>query len=151
MGIVLAPLLTTKGVPSGSLITAEFAKDLGRTVGAVPGRVTSVVAGGTNALLRDGAAVIRGPQDVLDELAGASPRPSAVPAELTFADAGERRVLDGPAQRVLEAVESEDGVEAIGRRARLAASEVRRALARLEGRGLVVRDSLGRYLRRAGG
>jgi len=48
-------------------------------------------------------------------------------------------------------VVQEQGLEAIGRRARLAASEVRSALARLEGAGLVRRDPLGRYLRRAGG
>ena len=46
---------------------------------------------------------------------------------------------------------AEQGLEAIGRRAQLAASEVRGALARLEGAGLVRRDPLGRYLRRAGG
>ncbi len=59
--------------------------------------------------------------------------------------------LDAAANRVLEAVEEESSLEAIGRRARLAASEVRGALARLEGAGLVRRDPLGRYLRRAGG
>ena len=56
--------------PSGSLITAEFAQDLGRIVGAVPGRVTSRMAAGSNALLRDGAALIRSAEDVLDDLLG---------------------------------------------------------------------------------
>ncbi len=65
--------------------------------------------------------------------------------------ANEVSALDPAARRVLEAVESEEGLEAIGRRARLAASDVRSALARLEGAGLVLRDPLGRYLRRAGG
>ena len=45
---------------SGSLITAEMAQDLNREVGAVPGRVGSSPAAGTNGLLRDGASVIRG-------------------------------------------------------------------------------------------
>ena len=56
--------------PSGSLITSDFARDLGRTVAAVPGHVTSRVARGTNGLLRDGAVPITGPEDVLDELFG---------------------------------------------------------------------------------
>ena len=56
---------------SGSLITAELAQDLGRGVAAVPGAVTNPMAAGTNALLRDGAAVVRGAQDVLDTLLGA--------------------------------------------------------------------------------
>ncbi|MEA2423667.1 MAG: processing protein, partial [Thermoleophilaceae bacterium] len=45
--------------PSGSLITAAFAAELGRGVAAVPGRVTASNAAGSNRLLRDGAAVIR--------------------------------------------------------------------------------------------
>src|SRR4051812_35049059 len=55
---------------SGSLITAEMAQDLNREVGAVPGRVGSSPAAGTNALLRDGASVIRGADDVLDSMLG---------------------------------------------------------------------------------
>ncbi|HZO35666.1 MAG TPA: DNA-processing protein DprA [Solirubrobacteraceae bacterium] len=56
---------------SGSLITAELAQDLGRVVAAVPGPVTSPASAGANALLRDGAAVVRDAQDVLDTLLGA--------------------------------------------------------------------------------
>jgi DNA processing protein len=133
--------------PSGSLITATFAEKLGRTIGAVPGRATSRAAAGSNELLRDGAALIRSAEDVIAELDPGSrerlrPNPPAsaqVPTD-----------LDSAAGRVLEAVEEEGSLEAIGHRARLAASEVRGALARLEGAGLVRRDPLGRYLRRAG-
>ena len=60
--------------PSGSLITSDFARDLGRSVAAVPGRVTSRYAHGTNALLRDGAVPITGTGDVLDELFGVDVR-----------------------------------------------------------------------------
>ena len=55
---------------SGTLITAEFAAQLGRDVGAVPGQVTSRRAAGSNRLLREGAAVIRSAEDALDELFG---------------------------------------------------------------------------------
>jgi DNA processing protein len=55
---------------SGTLITAEFAAQLGREVGAVPGQVTSRRAAGSNRLLREGAAVIRSAEDALDELFG---------------------------------------------------------------------------------
>ncbi len=59
------------GERSGALITVGIAQSLGRPVGAVPGRVTSSLAAGPNALLSDGATVVRGAQDVLDELFGA--------------------------------------------------------------------------------
>ena len=136
--------------PSGSLITARFAGQLGRGVAAVPGRVTSWSAAGANGLLRDGAAVVRGAQDVLAELAPDSRAMLRGPRDLPE-PANEVSALDPAARRVLEAVESEEGLEAIGRRAHLAASDVRSALARLEEAGLVLRDPLGRYLRRAGG
>jgi DNA processing protein len=55
---------------SGSLITAEMAADIGVAVGAVPGPVDSWRSSGANALLAEGAAVIRGPQDALDQLLG---------------------------------------------------------------------------------
>jgi DNA processing protein len=55
---------------SGSLITAEIAADLGREIGAVPGPVTSWRARGTNALLRDGATLVRDARDVLDAVLG---------------------------------------------------------------------------------
>ena len=61
---------------SGSLITAEMAHDLDREVGAVPGRVGSSPAAGTNALLRDGASVIRGAEDVLDSMIGVGFEPA---------------------------------------------------------------------------
>jgi DNA processing protein len=53
---------------SGSLITAEVAADLGRDVGAVPGPVSSWRAKGVNALLHDGAMLIRDAGDVLDAI-----------------------------------------------------------------------------------
>src|SRR5437763_1581466 len=62
------------GGRSGSLVTARCARELGRSVGAVPGRVTTPRAAGPNALLADGARVVRDTQDVLDALFGAGVR-----------------------------------------------------------------------------
>jgi DNA processing protein len=63
---------------SGSLITAEIAADIGREVGAVPGPVTAWRSAGTNALLRDGATVIRDAADVLDVAIGVDRHEAAV-------------------------------------------------------------------------
>jgi DNA processing protein len=64
---------------SGSLITADFAADLGRDVGAVPGRAGSPRTRGSNRLLAQGAAVILDPADALDLVFGAGrPVPEAL-------------------------------------------------------------------------
>jgi len=60
------------GVRSGALITARLALDEGRDVMAVPGHPSQPSCAGTNALLRDGAALVRDAGDVLAEL-GLSP------------------------------------------------------------------------------
>jgi DNA processing protein len=54
---------------SGSLATAAAAVRLSRPLGAVPGPVTSRASAGPNALLADGATVIRDGKDVLAALA----------------------------------------------------------------------------------
>lgn len=88
----LAPLtvVVEAGERSGSLITSGIAEDLGREVGAVPGRVTSSLASGPNELLQAGAHVVRDAGDVLDLLFGAGGRPerppgAAVPGHLRSA------------------------------------------------------------------
>lgn len=53
---------------SGSLITADFALEQGRDVFAVPGNINSANSAGTNRLIRDGAKIIAGTGDILDEL-----------------------------------------------------------------------------------
>ncbi len=54
---------------SGALITARLSNELGRPLGAVPGRIWSPQAAGPNQLLADGAHVVRDARDVLDSLA----------------------------------------------------------------------------------
>lgn len=135
--------------PSGSLITAAFAADLGREVGAVPGRVTARMAAGANRLLREGAAVIRGPEDVLDELFGGV-RPDTDAHGSSGNGVGAPASLDDTLRRVLDGVEAGHDLEALARGAGLDAGALRVALGRLELLGLVRRHGLGRY-ERAGG
>ncbi len=59
---------------SGSLLTARASEQLQRPIGAVPGQVTTELSAGANQLLAEGAAMIRGAQDVLDLLYGAGSR-----------------------------------------------------------------------------
>ncbi len=60
--------------PSGSRITADKALELGREVGAVPGSIFAPLSRGPHELIRDGAHLIRGAQDVLDLVLGVGVR-----------------------------------------------------------------------------
>ncbi|MDP1947158.1 MAG: DNA-processing protein DprA [Nitrospirota bacterium] len=65
-GLSLGVIVTEAAINSGSLITARLAAEQGREVFAVPGFVKQDTSRGTNALLKDGAALIERAQDVID-------------------------------------------------------------------------------------
>jgi DNA processing protein len=140
-GLARMTVVVEAADPSGSLITTDFARDLGRSVAAVPGRVTSHVARGTNGLLKDGAVPITEAEDVLDELFGAGMR--RVPATR----AGPPEPDDVCLRRVLEAAERMGSVAEIAEAAKLTSAETRAALGRLEAEGYLVRRDLGGWER----
>jgi DNA processing protein len=67
-GLAQAVVVVEAAARSGSLITARTALDQGREVLAVPGHPFDGRAGGCNALIRDGARLVRGAEDVLETL-----------------------------------------------------------------------------------
>jgi DNA processing protein len=67
-GLSRAVIVVEAAAKSGSLITAKAALDYGRDVMAVPGHPFDARASGCNILIRDGALLVRGPQDVLEAL-----------------------------------------------------------------------------------
>ncbi|SFJ32862.1 DNA-processing protein DprA [Jannaschia pohangensis] len=67
-GLSQAVVVVEAAAKSGSMITARDALDEGREVLAVPGHPFDGRAGGCNLLLRDGATLVRGVQDILDVL-----------------------------------------------------------------------------------
>ena len=122
---------------SGTLSSARHALDVGREVFAVPGSVTTATSYTPNALIRDGATLIRGVDDLLADLGlDGSGDDRTVPLDLTLA---ERAAFDAVNGAVLpDRVASDVGVsvpEALG------------LLMRLEMRGLV-RSAAGRFERR---
>lgn len=67
-GLSLAVVIVEAAEGSGSLITADFAMEQGRTVLAVPGNVLGGRNVGAHALLRDGAKLVECADDILEEL-----------------------------------------------------------------------------------
>jgi DNA processing protein len=145
-GLAPATIVVEAAERSGSLITAELALELGRDVGAVPGPVLSWRSRGTNALLRDGATVVRDTVDALDLTLGVTaaqqamrraesermPPPATLPPELAS---------------LLAAVEDgQDTVASLTPDA-AGASIVRAGLMQLELMGLIRRTPGGRLAR----
>ncbi len=140
-GLASMTIVVEAAQRSGSLITAELAQELGRTVGAVPGPVSAPRSAGTNALLRDGAVVIRDAQDALDEALGIGVATALAGASADDLTAALRALL----RRV------EDGRDTVSALAR-SPDEARHALAaltELELLGFLRRDAGGRYVRQS--
>jgi DNA processing protein len=67
-GMSLGVLVVEAARHSGALITAKEGAEQGRTVFAVPGRVDSTMSQGTHELIRGGAVLVQGLEDILDQL-----------------------------------------------------------------------------------
>ena len=81
---------------SGALNTATWAGNLGIDVLAYPGDVDRPKAAGCNALIRDGAVLVRGPDDVLEALGmvrAGSPRELTLRLDLAERSPLERRIV----------------------------------------------------------
>ena len=82
-GLARAVVVVEAAAKSGSLITARDALDQGREVLAVPGHPFDARAAGCNLLIRDGAHLVRGPEDVVAALpAVPEPEKAAAPTAL---------------------------------------------------------------------
>jgi DNA processing protein len=116
-------LVVVEGVAkSGSRISVDHALELGREVFAVPGPVTSPLAETPLEMIREGATLIRGADDLLLDL-----------------DDDERAVWD--------VIDDGSLPDAVARGARLSIPDAVTVLLRLELRGLIVSEG-GRYRRR---
>ena len=69
-GLSRGTLVVEAALRSGSLITARLAAEAGREVMALPGSLLAPQSHGCHALIRQGAALVTSPEQVLDELNG---------------------------------------------------------------------------------
>jgi DNA processing protein len=146
-GLALGVVVVEAAERSGALITARLAGEQGREVFAVPGPVDARLSRGCHALIRDGARLVQGIDDILDELGPlceaaqtADGRTVRAPVELRLDDV-ERRVLDAcdavaggaAAAACIDDVVAASGLAASQVLATLGVLEMRRILRRLPG------------------
>ena len=143
-GLSLGVLVVEAAKKSGALITAHQALDQGRTVMAVPGRIDSISAQGTNQLIQDGAKMVRDVEDIVEEFAYLF-SPSAPPG----AEGEKRKINLSPEERIvyenLSAEEKE--INQIVRETGLKPGILSAALLSLELKGLV-RQLPGKYFQK---
>lgn len=99
-GLSRGVLIVEAAQGSGSLITAEFALEQGREVFAIPGSVVSPVSRGVNQLLKDGAHLVTGVDDILSVL-----WPQARPRQERQREEAFAETLGGNARRLYDCLE----------------------------------------------
>ncbi|MDR3721225.1 MAG: DNA-processing protein DprA [Candidatus Acidoferrales bacterium] len=140
-GMALGVVVVEGAQYSGSLITARLAMEFGREVFGVPGHVTQPSSFGPNQLIKQGAKLVTGWEDIVEEL------PTPVRAELMPVESAsheERAALVegslGPTERPLYGLLSVDEAQHVDELVELSgltSSEVLAALFDMELKGVI--------------
>jgi len=132
-GLSIGVVIVEGVASSGTRSTADFASQVGSDVFAVPGAVTSSLSEAPNALIRDGAHLIRSAEDLLDDLKIERTQRVVSPEGLPAAEAAVFGVLE-------RAMMADDVAAAAG----LSLPDALGALMGLEMRGLITGEG-GRF------
>jgi DNA processing protein len=140
-GMALGAVIVEGTEHSGSLITARLAMEFGREVYGVPGNATQPNSYGPNQLIKQGAKLVTGWQDVIEELPTAV-RASLAPVQTTTAAERASLVngsLFGPERVLYELLGPDESrhIDELVERSGLSSSEALAALFDLEMKGYV--------------
>src|SRR5256712_4512721 len=136
-GMTLGTVVVEANLTSGALITANFANEYGRQVFAVPGRIDSPQSKGCHDLIKKGAKLCEGAEDILSEFEYLFPTSNRPPSP---AESGALPALSlsENEQRVYEALSHEEtAMDEVIRGSGLPASAVSVALLGLEMKRLI--------------
>jgi DNA processing protein len=131
-GMTLGTVVVEADLHSGALITSNFATEYGRQVFAVPGRIDSPRSKGCHDLIKKGAKLCEGAEDILSEFEYLFPCSNRPPSPgdtgvLPALELGENE------QRVYDALDSEErSIDEVIRKSGLPTSAVSVALLSLE-------------------
>jgi len=127
-GLCQAVVVVEAPKRSGALVTARLALDEGRDVFAVPGHPAAPGSAGTNALIRDGAVLVRGAGDVAEGIGAClEGAPEAEPADEVL------RALERDVPRSLDEIQQRSGRPTAELLSRLTALEMADRVRRLPG------------------
>src|SRR5215469_9079182 len=131
-GMTLGTVVVEANLSSGALITANFATEYGRQIFAVPGRIDSPRSKGCHDLIKKGAKLCEGVEDILSEFEYLFPASNKPPSP---GETGVLPALELPAneQKVLDALSAEEmGIDDVIRKCGLPVSAVSVSLLSLE-------------------
>jgi DNA processing protein len=136
-GMTLGTVVVEANLSSGALITANFATDYGRQVFAVPGRIDSPRSKGCHDLIKKGAKLCEGAEDILSEFEYLFP-PSNRPPSAAETGVLPALELSANEQKVYDTLSNEEiTIDEAIRYSNLPASAVSVALLSLEMKRLI--------------
>ena len=146
-GMSEAVIVIESDKAGGSMITARFAGEQGRTLMAVPGRIDQASSAGCHQLIRDGAIMVTSVDDILEELRYRRPEPQELGLEFeSGAEANEPELPDAE-QAILDCFRGGSllAPDAIAQQSSKSIAEVAALLMGLELKRLIVKRADGRF------
>lgn len=142
-GMTLGTVVVEANLTSGALITANMAVDFGRQLFAVPGRIDSPRSKGCHDLIKKGAKLCEGVEDILSEFEYLFPatRPTQQPADARALAAlelseNEQRTFDaiGSGERAMDDIIRGSGLPSSAVAVALLSLEMKRVIKQLPGK-----------------
>ena len=136
-GMTLGTVVVEANLTSGALITANFATEYGRQIFAVPGRIDSPRSKGCHDLIKKGAKLCEGAEDILSEFEYLFPM-SNKPPSVSETGVLPALTLSDNEQKVFDALDGEPvSIDDVIRKSGLPSSAVSVALLSLEMKRIV--------------